>query len=107
MKKMRVYELEGIRLEIPIHWDVGTGIYIEDYPDFVENPLWTAEGHPVIFAGEDACPHAMEATAGGCPDCGSCFYYHAAGEHTWFGICIHEKNNKYHIHHTTKEDREK
>ncbi len=94
MEKMRLYEIEGLTVEIPIHYDEGAGIYIEDYPDFVKDPLWTKEGHKVMFAGEDACEYAEEETEGGCPDCGSCKYYKSAGNHTWFGICKNEVRQK-------------
>ncbi len=87
MKQTRRYEFEGVTLDIPLHFDESTGIYIEDYPDFIESPIWTPEGYPVMFAGEDACKFAEEATPGGCPDCGSCRFYRSAAEHTWFGVC--------------------
>ncbi len=94
MKKTRRYEIEGLTLDIPLHYDEQTGIYIEDYPDFAENPIYTPQGHPLMFAGEDACLFAEEATPGGCPDCGSCRYYKPAGEHSWMGICLSEARQK-------------
>ncbi len=90
MEQIRRYHFEGVTLDIPLHYDEKAGIYIEDYPDFVERPVWTPKGYPVMFAGEDACIHAEEATPGGCPDCGSCRHYRRAGEHTWIGVCGHE-----------------
>ncbi len=104
MNRTRRYIIEGVTIAIPLHYAELTGIYIEDYPDFVEKPVWTDEGHPIMFAGEDACSEAMEASEGGCPECGSCKYYHTAGEHSWIGICrnasrmrIKTKNNEYEI----------
>ncbi len=93
MGTVRRYEFEGVVIEIPVHYDSGAGIYIEDYPDFAENPIWTEKGHQVMFVGEDACLYAEEKTEGGCPDCGSCKHYESAGEHTWFGICKNKKRS--------------
>ncbi len=90
--KIRRYELEGLILEIPLRLDERAGIYIEDYTEYIENKVRSPEGHPVMFSGEDACPHAEEATPGGCPDCGSCRFYLRAGEHTWIGLCKNINN---------------
>ncbi len=92
MEKVRRYEFEGIVLDIPLQYDERSGIYIEIYPDFTERPIYTPDGNPVMFAGEDACPFAKEATPGGCPDCGSCKYYRRAAPHTWIGVCGNERN---------------
>ncbi len=90
----RKYELDGLILEIPLHFDERSGIYIEDYSEYIENITYSPEGFPVMFAGEDACPYAEEATPGGCPDCGSCRFYKRAGEHTWIGICRNEHKRR-------------
>ncbi len=103
LKQTRQYLVEGALLEIPIRFDEMAGIYIEEYPDFTETPVWTPMGHPVMFAGEDACSLAKEAEAGGCPDCGSCRYYRSAASHTWFGVCLHEEKNKLHTLDTEEE----
>ncbi len=94
MRETRTYEIDGLIIEIPIHFDVQANLYIEDYPDFIENPTFTPNGHRVFFSGTDACTFAEEAGAGGCPDCGSCKHFRRAGEHTWFGICIHERRRE-------------
>ncbi len=92
--KIRKYEFEGLVLEIPLHYDERSGIYIEDYTEYIEHTVRSPEGFPVMFAGEDACPHAQEETPGGCPDCGSCRFYRRAGEHTWIGICKNRHNQE-------------
>ncbi len=94
MENTRVYQIEGMTIQIPIYLDEPTGMYIEDYPDFVANPIFTPAGHQIMFAGEDACQLAEEATPGGCPDCGCCRHYQAAAEHTWFGICRHPEKRQ-------------
>ena len=91
MDKIRKYELEGTVLNIPLNYDEQSNKYIEDYRECIEGPIFTLSGYPIMFAGEDACKFAEEATPGGCPDCGSCKFYERAGEHSWIGICRCEK----------------
>lgn len=38
-KKSRRYEFEGVVLDIPLRYDSLADMYIEEYPDFVENPV--------------------------------------------------------------------
>ncbi len=92
MKKIRRYDLDGLTVDIPIHYDEASKIFIEDYPDFIEAPLWTPTGHRVLFSGTDACPMAEENSPGGCPDCGSCKYFKRAAAGTWFGMCTNKKS---------------
>ncbi len=100
MEKLRIYEIDGCKLEVPLHYDPQSCIYIEDYGKFIEHIHYTPAGYPVMFAGEDACPFAQEASPGGCPDCGSCRFYERAGEHTWIGVCKNKRNNE-HIRRST------
>ena len=51
MEKYRRYEFEGIELEIPLRYDAFSRMYIEEYPDFAQNPVYTPEGCPVLFSG--------------------------------------------------------
>ncbi len=94
MENARRYEMEGLTLEIPVHYDQQAQMYIEDYPDFIENPVWTPQGHRVLFSGTDACSLAEEASPGGCPDCGSCIHFHRPCPHTWIGLCQHPKRRQ-------------
>lgn len=91
MEKTRRYEFEGIALEVPLRYDPLSGLYIEEYPDFREHPVYTGEGCPVLFVGEDACPYGEPKDGGTCPDCGACRYFRPAGPHTWIGVCSHAK----------------
>ncbi len=91
MDSTKIYEVEGIKLKIPLNYDEQSGKYIEDYTEFIENQLFTPCGSPIMFAGEDACEYREEISPGGCPDCGSCKFYKRAGEHTWIGICKCDK----------------
>ena len=94
MEKVRRYEFEGVILEIPLRYDAQSQIYLEEYPDFIENPVYTPAGCPVYFTGEDACLFAEAAEGEECPDCGSCRLLRPADPHTWFGVCGHEKKRR-------------
>ncbi len=94
MNEVRIYAFEGLVLDIPIHYDEQAQMYIEDYPDFIAEPVWTPLGHRILFSGTDACPLAKESSPGGCPDCGSCQYFHRLAEHTWIGACMNEQKIK-------------
>ena len=92
MEKTRQYSIEGVLLEIPLRYDEVTGREIEIFPDFIENPVYTPDGCPVLFTGEDACGYGEAPDGTPCIDCGSCRFYRPAGPHTWIGVCLHEKN---------------
>ena len=94
MEKTRRYEFEGVTLEIPLRYDARSRMYLEEYPDFIKDPVYTPEGCPILFAGEDACPHAEAADADECLDCGSCRFFRPAGPHTWIGVCGHKKKRR-------------
>lgn len=94
MEKVRRYEFEGVILEIPLRYDAQSQIYLEEYPDFIENPVYTPAGCPIYFTGEDACSFAEAAEGEECPDCGSCRFFRPADPHTWFGVCGHEKKRR-------------
>ncbi len=96
MERIRTYELEGLVLNVPLRYDKQSERYIEDYSELIENPRFTLLGSPIMFAGEDACALAEEATPGGCPDCGSCRFYERAGDRSWIGLCKHEKKTQQH-----------
>ena len=49
MEKTRQYSIEGVLLEIPLRYDEVTGREIEIFPDFIENPVYTPDGCPVLF----------------------------------------------------------
>ena len=57
MEKTRQYNIEGELLEIPLHYDELAGRDIEIFLDFIENPVYTPKGCPVLFTGEDACEY--------------------------------------------------
>ena len=90
MEKTRQYNIEGVLLEIPLHYDELAGRDIEIFPDFIENPVYTPKGCPVLFTGEDACEYGEAPNGVPCIDCDSCrFYRQAPG--TLIGVCGHEQ----------------
>ena len=90
MGKTRQYNIEGVLLEIPLCYDELAGKEIEIFPDFIENPVYTPEGCPVLFTGEDACTYGEALDGEPCIDCGSCrFYRQTPG--TLIGVCGHEQ----------------
>ncbi len=92
MGEARRYDLEGAILHIPLYYDEKTGQYLEDYPDLSENPVWTPQGYPVMFVGEDACEHAEAIGERRCVDCSGCRHYRRHSEHRLLGVCGNEKN---------------
>ena len=92
MAETRQYEYDGLTIDIPIYFDERSKIYIEDYPDFVENPVWTGSGYRVLFCGMDSCPVAERVSPGICRDCGTCKYFMRAAERTWFGCCTNKNS---------------
>ncbi len=90
-EKKRHYEFEGVVLDMPMHYDELTGKYIEDYRNFNEEPAWTKDGHPVIGAVEEGCPHGEWDEPGRCNECGSCRYYTPVEPRSLIGVCRHEK----------------
>lgn len=91
MSKVNRYEFEGAVVEIPLRWDERSRQFVEDYSDFIENPVRTPAGCPILLTIEDACPHADMVDDGPLSiDCGSCRYYHQFPG-SLLGICKNEK----------------
>ena len=93
MKKTRRYNIEGAILDIPLYYDERAEMYVEVYPDFTNEPVYTPAGYPILFTGEDACPYGEPAGEEPCTDCGSCrFYRQTPG--TWIGVCGHGQRRR-------------
>ncbi len=95
MAETRRYEFDGVTVDIPIYFDEQANMYIEEYPDFIKNPVFTKSGYRVLFSGTDACESAEDKQSEKCLDCAACKYFRHAAEHTWFGYCKNE-NKKLH-----------
>lgn len=91
MGKFNRYEFEGEVVEVPLLWDERSQTWQEDYKGFIENPVRTPAGCPILLTIEDACPHAdMVDDDPLSIDCGSCRYYHQFPG-SLLGICKNEK----------------
>ena len=93
MGKTRQYNIEGVLLKIPLRYDELTGRDIEIFPDFIENPVYTPEGRPVLFTGEDACKYGETPDGARCIDCGSCRFYRQMPD-ALIGVCGHEQKRR-------------
>lgn len=91
MEQCNRYEFEGAVVEISLRWDEYSRQFVEDYSDFIKNPVRTQAGHPILLTIEDACPCAdMVDDDPTSIDCGSCrHYYQFPG--SLLGICNNEK----------------
>lgn len=94
MEKLRRYNVEGTEIEVPLRYDELSGKYLEEYPDFVECPVYTPNNAPIMFTGEDACSYAESSTEEPCVDCGSCRVLQAASEHFDRGVRPREEKKK-------------
>lgn len=81
---MRI-ELEGLTLELPLHFDELSGQLLPDYAGVWENAIYTPEGYRVMITIEDACPHA-DLQPGIYKDCGSCNYFRQQPD-SLLGVC--------------------
>ena len=94
VEKAKTYQVEGATLTIPLQYDEKSGKYMEVYPDFLEHPIYTPEGHPIMLTLEDACAFGEKKEVNEeLVDCGSCrFYRQAPG--TWIGVCGREERRR-------------
>lgn len=94
MEKTKTYHVEGATLTIPLRYDEKSGKYMEVYPDFIENPVYTPEGHPIMLTLEDACAFGEKKEVNEeLVDCGSCRFYRQL-PNTLIGVCRCEKNEQ-------------
>lgn len=91
MKQTNRYNMEGMVLEIPLRWDEYSQTFLEDYSGFIEHPVYTPQGRPILLTIEDACPYAdMVDNDPASIDCGSCVYFHQPPG-SLLGVCHNEK----------------
>lgn len=91
MEKKKKYNVEGALLMIPLRYDEKSGRYMEVYPDFINNPVYTPEGRPIMLTLEDACAFGKQKdTNEPLIDCGSCRFYRQA-PNALIGVCRCEK----------------
>ena len=91
MEKTNRYDIEGTILEIPLRWDEYSQKYLEDYSGFIEHPVCTPNGRPILLTIEDACPYAeMVDDDPASIDCGSCVHFRQPTG-SLLGVCHNEK----------------
>ncbi len=89
MAKTRLYEIDGMQIEIPLRWDTLAEKHLEIYDELIDNPKRTHLGYPIITVMEEACSFAPDGVTG----CRNCPNYQPAGKRkTWFGSCRNEQN---------------
>ena len=91
MNRVNRYHVMGEDLEVPLRWEENSQTYVEDYRDYMEQPVRTPAGRPILLTFEDACPEARMAEDD--PegiDCGACRYYHQFPG-SLLGVCGNEK----------------
>ena len=90
MERSKRHNIEGAVLDIPLRYDEQTRMDIEEYPDLIENPLYTPAGARIMLTVEDACAYGETADGRRCIDCGPCVHYRQASD-CLLGVCGHEK----------------
>ena len=93
MGKVRQYNVEGTLVEIPLCYDELSERELGILPDFIENPVYTPKGNPLMFTGEDACEYGESSDGTLCTDCGCCRFYRQT-PNTLIGVCGHEKKRR-------------
>ncbi len=88
MAKARLYEIDGMTIEIPLRYDSLSRKYLEIYDELIDNPRRTPQGYPIVTVAEEACSCAPD----GVKSCGGCPHYKTAGKKTWFGTCRNNSN---------------
>jgi hypothetical protein len=62
-----------------------------EYPDFIENPEYTAEGRPFATAEQESCPYCKPDAPGKPPssDCGGCrWFFRDQTPYDPIGVCM-------------------
>ena len=63
------------------------------YPDFIEDPVFSDSGEPIVTMMQDACPHYKSGSKRTDDNtCGECDYFSRGAE--WFGICKDQRKIK-------------
>ena len=65
------------------------------YPCFIEEPVFTPEGRPLVTRMQDACEH-YTTTGEGDGWCADCIY--CLGNHQQIGVCQCEHRRKQNLH---------
>lgn len=87
----KVFRAGGREFAIYLGYDKELKESYPVYPDFEENPEYTAEGRPFATAGQESCP-CCKPKAPGNPlpgDCGGCgLFYREETPYDPIGVCM-------------------
>ena len=107
MEKTNRYDIEGVVLDIPLRLDEYSQKHLDDYSDFIEHPVCTPEGRPILLTIEDACPYAeMVDDDSTSIDCGSCIHFRQPTG-SLLGVCHNEKMRSSSANQMDPESKEK
>ena len=84
--KVRVYQLDGDRLEAVSRLDPASGLWIEDYIDFESVPRYSPQGRPWKSVTPTYCPYSHTVYR----DCGTCPWLIKEQPLDLIGVCDHE-----------------
>lgn len=92
MEKYETFHLDGLDVKVKFNFDSVANMYIGDYQDFEENQMYSPNGHPIVTAARDSCPH--NTSEGKFADCGSCRFFKTEGKTDLIGFCTNKKLKK-------------
>jgi len=84
--KVRIYQLDGDRLEAVSRLDSRSGLWIEEYIDFESVPRYTPQGRPWKSVTTTDCPYSHPVYR----DCGTCPRLIKEQPLDLIGVCDHE-----------------
>jgi len=103
LKRYIDYDFEGTLVRVASEYDVHTGMYIDEYPDFEETPIYTPSGKPLVAAMQDQCSKAKPMSSD--TDCGSCQFFTPNKTGDLIGICANEERKcLLHTDNTERKD---
>ncbi len=92
MERVEIFNLDGVDVKVKFTFDKTANMYIGDYPDFEETPLYSPNGRPIVTATLDNCPH--NTSDGKFADCGSCKFFKTEDKNDLIGFCTNEALKK-------------
>lgn len=85
--RVRTYRLDGDVLEIVSRYDESSGLWIEDYIDFDDEPRYTPQGRPWKCVTTIDCPYSDPVYR----DCGTCPWLIKEEPTDLIGVCDHRE----------------
>ena len=92
-KPDRIIRAGGREFRLYNEYDQVSEEYVLQYPDFNENPEYTAEGWPFAMAAQESCPEGDSGDLDN-PDpyeCNGCVWYRMDAPDGAIGVCMCDK----------------